>query len=91
MCLQSPWHVVEDALIADLAGSQFPHARDVLHSVGHLVPYSEEFISSRILWRLDWVVVNDERVEFDHFLVILQERDGQLTRNVGRKGCNCGE
>ena len=55
------------------------------------MPYSEEFISSRILWRLYWVVVNDERVEFDHFLVVLQEGDGQLTRNIRRKGCNRGE
>lgn len=72
MCLQSPWHVVEDALVADLARSQFPHAWDVLHPVSHLVPYSEEFVRSCILWRLYWVVVNDKWVQFDHFLVVLQ-------------------
>ena len=72
VCLQSPWHVVEDALVTDLARSQFPHAWDVLHSVRHLVPYSEKFVRSRILGGLYWAVVNDQRVEFDHFLVVLQ-------------------
>ena len=90
MCLKPVGQVVKAALVADFAFRQ--SSGQVLNLVRHFVPYAvEEFIGGRISGSFDQMVVNDERVQFDHFVVIMYHRDSQLSRNSGGEWSDIGK
>ena len=65
--------------VADLAFN----AWQVGYTIGHFLPYAvEEFVGWSVARSFDWMMFDDQRVQFDHFIVIMQHGNGQLARYV---------
>lgn len=74
--LQSPWHIVETTIEADLARAQLPEARYILNALDDFVPCAEVLISGSISWCFDGLVVQDQRIHGDDLAVTMKDVDG---------------
>lgn len=75
-------------LVADLA----LYAREVGYSVCHLLPYAvEELVGGRISRSFNRVMLDDQRVQLNHLVVIVQHGYSQFPGDVGWQGSDVGE
>ena len=94
MSLQAVGEVVECASVAHVAG--YETARQIGYLVGEGVPYAMEFLRRCVRRGLYGVALLDERVEVNHFEVVVEELDDDFAgdplrkRSYGSEDCSFG-
>jgi hypothetical protein len=82
MGLQAVGEVMECTGVGDLAGHDA--AGQVGDLIGERVPGAIALVGRRMVWRNDGMALLDERVQVNHLDMVVEERDGRLSRNARR-------